>query len=502
MRFALAILLVFIAGCGGGPDVAMLRRDVTARLDQALPPDTVAVASLERKGSQSDPGAPQGETRRTIYFDAELRLTRDFDFGAWDAPGIAGLVSAFGAGPKGISGITPGGNKAGDVLRIHGTALYSRVGTAWQQVVPAGYEPEAAPAYATTMPQHGVATAFEAMRKVVEAVPVGAAPAQRAIIEEEMTAAAAAIRSRLARAANGYAIAAGPEHGQYLRLAQALAKSEATRIVPLVTRGGDDNLRLLRDGKATLAMSQADAALDAYRGRGSFAAEGPYTGLRAIGSLYPEPIQVLVRGDGNLRRMANLAGRRVAIGPVGSAARLTALSVLAAHGLRIDEIRPLEVPFGEALPMLQRKEIDAVIHVIGVPSDSVRAALLAVPLRLVPLSGPAIEKLVGGDRAYIEYVIPRGVYATQDEDVRTIATTAVLLAAGDLSETEITAITGFVFGGSRDLVALGSAQGAQISATTARRGLPIPLHPSAAKKLDELAAEAKRPGAAPRDLRK
>ena len=50
---------------------------------------------------------------------------------------------------------------------------------------------------------------LEAMRKTIESVPQDAAPAQRAVIEEELTAAHAAIQARLARAANGYAIAAG-----------------------------------------------------------------------------------------------------------------------------------------------------------------------------------------------------------------------------------------------------------------------------------------------------
>ena len=108
---------------------------------------------FERRGSQSDTKAPAGETRRIVYFDAELKLERDFDFGAWDSPGVAGIVSALGAGPKGIVGITSGGNKAGDVVRAHGTALYKREGDGWVPVAAGGYRPTAAPAYATNAPQ-------------------------------------------------------------------------------------------------------------------------------------------------------------------------------------------------------------------------------------------------------------------------------------------------------------------------------------------------------------
>ncbi|HET9405570.1 MAG TPA: glutamate permease, partial [Burkholderiales bacterium] len=241
---ATALLAIMLAACGGGPDEAALRKDVAARLAQALPAGTVTLAALERRGSQADTKAPAGETRRTIYFDAELKLERDFDFGAWDSPGVAGMVSALGTGPKGIVGITSGGNKAGDLVRAHGTALYKRESGGWMPVVSGGYAPSTAPAYAGAAPQGGAVGILDSIRKVVETVPKDVSPAARRIIEQELAAAHASIRAALARAAEGYAIAAGPEHGQYLRFAQALSDDRGARTVALVTRGGEENLRM------------------------------------------------------------------------------------------------------------------------------------------------------------------------------------------------------------------------------------------------------------------
>jgi TRAP transporter TAXI family solute receptor len=486
-RLAAILLLLSAAGCGGDPDADALKRGVEERLAQALPAGTVALAAFTRRGSQADTKAPAGETRRIVYFDADLKLERDFDFGAWDAPGVAGVVSALGAGPRGITGITSGGNKAGDLLRARGTALYRRDGDGWVPVASGGYRPAAAPAYATNAPQ-GAAAILEAMRKVVESVSKDASPAQRAVIEEELTAAHATIRARLARAADGYAIAAGPEHGQYLRFAQVLSDDRAARSVPLITRGGEENLRLLRAGKVSLALAQGDAALDAYEGRGSFAADGPHAALRAVGSLYPEPVHVLVRAEAPLASLADLSGRRVAIGQPGSASRTTALRVLEAHGLGTKDIRPLELGLGDALVALREDRADAVIQVIGVPADSIRDALTEVPLRLLPLSERAATALVAGGLGYFAFTIPRGTYATQQrEDVRTVATAALLLAGAELSASEIGAITRFVFGPGRDFAARGSAQGTQVSAGTARAGLSVPLDVAAAKALDAIA---------------
>jgi TRAP transporter TAXI family solute receptor len=328
------------------------------------------------------------------------------------------------------------------------------------------------------------------MRKVVDSVPRDAAPAQRAVIEEELGAAYATIRARLARAADGYAIAAGPEHGQYLRFAQALAEGERARAVPLITRGGEENLRLLREGKVSLALAQGDAALDAYAGKGNFAADGPHPALRAVGSLYPEPVHVLARAEGGPASVADLRGRRVAIGQQGSASRTTALRMLEAHGLGIKDIKPLELALGDALVALRQKEADAVIQVIGVPADSIRDALAEIPLRLIPLSPQAITALVAASSGYFAYTIPPGAYATQNQGVRTVATAALLVAGADLSDAEVGTLTRHVFEKGRDFAARGSAQGTQVSAATARQDLPIPLHIAAGKALDAIASRA------------
>ena len=495
MRALLAFfMVVMLTGCGGGPNEEALRKDVSERLAQALPAGTVTLAGFERRGSQADTKAPSGETRRIIYFDAELKLDRDYDFGAWDSPGVAGIVSALGTGPKGIVGLASGGNKAGDVVRAHGTALYKREGDGWAPVISGAYAPTAAPAYATTAPQGGAAGILASIRKVVENVPKDISPSARTIIENELATAHATIRSAVARAADGYAIAAGPEHGQYLRFAQALSDAKGARTVALVTRGGEDNLRMLREGKVSLALSQGDAALAAYEGKGAFADDGPHATLRAIGSLYPEPVHIVVRGDSPIRSAADLAGRRVAIGPMGAASRTTALRVLGALGLGAKgAVQLLDLPFNEGLVGVQQKKVDAVIQVIGAPSDSVRDALAAVPLRLVPLPESAIKTLVASRDGYFAYTIPRGAYAVQKEDVRTVATAALLLAGTDLSDTEVGTMTRYVFGEARDFAARGSAQGTQVSAANARAGLAIPLHLAAAKVLEGLAPSAAKP---------
>jgi TRAP transporter TAXI family solute receptor len=485
VRIALAFLIALVAGCGSGPDSATLRADVIERLAQAFPPKTITLVDLQRRGSQSDAKAPGGETRRTIYFDVAIKLERDLDLGAWNAPGVASLVSLLGAGPKGVTGLAAGGNKSGDVLRAHATALYKRDGDGWTQVVARGYVPGVAPAYATNAPPDRTMATLETIRKAITSLPTNFAPGERAAIEEELAVATAAIKARLARAADGYAIAAGPEHGQYLRFARALATRDGLRLVPLITHGGDENLRLLREGKVNFALAQGDAALDAYRGTGEFSGEGAYSTVRAIGSLYPEPVHVIVHAKSRFDSISDLRGRRIAVGERGAAARTTAFRVLQAHGLGPKDVKTHDMGIGSALTALRENEVDAAVYVIGMPADVIRSALEIVPLRFLPLSERAVATLTADNLAYFKHTIPRGVYGTRD-DVRTIGTAALLLGGVNLTDSEVRLLTRFVFDRSADLVARGSAQGAQVSAAMAREGLGIPLHRAAEQVLQDL----------------
>ncbi|RTZ45771.1 TAXI family TRAP transporter solute-binding subunit [Candidimonas sp. SYP-B2681] len=490
MRSIFACLfLIFLSACSLGPDTDALRTDIEQRLEFALSKDVVELVSLERRGSQKDTRAPAAEDQRIIYFDAALKLKRDIDFSAWNAPGVAGLVSSLGAGPKGMSGITSGGNKAGDVITAHGTALYRRDGQRWVTVAPAGYQPPVAPGFATGSAE-GIGAILAALRKVVDAFPRDSSPAQHAAIQEELATAQDNIQARLVRLANGYAIAAGAEHGQYLRVAKALFTERNSRGVPLITRGGEENLQLLRSGKVSLALAQGDAALDAYEGTGAFEGQGPHSVLRAIASLYPEPVHVLVRGDDTRASIADLRSSRVAIGEIGSASRTTALRVLEAHGLTLDDISAQELGLGAALLALQRNEVDAVFQVIGTPADSIRASLTSMPLRLLPLSTEAVSKLADEKRGYFPYVITKGTYPGQEHDIQTIGTAALLLTDATLSDAEVGALTRDIFEQGHDYSVLGSAQAAQISLATSRQGVSVPMHGAAIEALDRMSLPA------------
>lgn len=483
-RLFSCLILFLLAACSQGPDVNAVRSDVTAQLAAALPKADIEIVSLERRGSQKDTDAPEGESRRVIYFDTELKLGSDIDFGTWNSPGVSALISALGTGPRGIEGITSGGNKAGDLITAHGTALYRQEGKQWTLVAPAAYTPGTAQ-QASDLPK-GPAGTLATIWNTLKSFPPETSPEQNRIIEDELRVAQRNIQARLARSGKGYAVAAGAERGQYLSVSRALFASATPRTISLITHGSEENLQLLRNRKVSFALAQGDAAHDAYEGTGAFSNAGPNPSLRSIGSLYPEPFQVLARADSKLASVSDLRGKRVAIGGVGAASRTTALRVLKAHGLEINDVQAVELSIGGALAALRLGEIDAVMQVIGTPADAIRELYVNTKIRLLPLADNAVAKLVKDHEGYFEYEIARGTYPGQEKSIHTVATAALLLTDTSLSEAEIEAVTKLVYAPGRDFPGLGSAQGAQISPSTSTMGLSIPQHPIAARVLETI----------------
>ena len=485
----LLFLLLALVGCDRGPHADQVQRDLTTQLTKAFDTGTFDIVRVVGRGSSLDITSPPGVDRRIVYYDAELRLTRDLDFGGWNTPGVASLVTVFGAGPKGVRGAKSGGNQAGDMISAHGTAIYRRDGQAWQIVVPAGFAAPVAPTL-DAISQPSTSDRFlTALQNVVRAYPVGTTSAARAVIDQELSRALTTIQAQLTRLAQGYPIAAGPEGGQYVRLVQALqtTKPMGLNFQALLTEGSIENLTLLRQEKVLFAMTQSDIAQQAATGAGSFSAQGPFTGLRALGSLYPEPLHIIVRADSPAKAVRDLMHKRIGLGPGGSGTRATAERVLSAHGMTAGVDYTLdESSFPSALTAIESGALDAVMQVIGMPADQIRTATASVPLRLLPIDETVLADLTGKDPAILRGVIPKATYPGVEDDVPTLAVAALLTTNAALSDAEARALISAIFGKTEDLLAAGSAQAGQINAQTARMGVAIPFLPAADAALSEL----------------
>ncbi|MGE8670102.1 MAG: TAXI family TRAP transporter solute-binding subunit [Achromobacter mucicolens] len=489
-KLLMVLLCAMLAACGRAPDADALRADVTRSLEATYGQDLFRIANLKRMGSATDSTAPAGETRRVVYYDVDLELTRDISLGAWDQPGAASLVTLLGAGPRSISGVKSGGNKAGDRIIAHASAIYREDGGAWKLVTPAGFKAAEAPSLDTGAPPPVTRQLLDTLDQITHSVTYSASSTAQHVVQQELERSVARINGRLSRLQQGYPLAGGPDRGEYLAFARALsdvARKRQIRVSPLITGGGADNIALLRSGDAVVGLAQADTARLAYEGAGPFAGQGPFPGLRALGSLYPELVHIVVRDDPALRGVRDLKGKTIALGPEGSAVRETLQTVLAAHGLQAGrDYKVSDSPFVAALPLLHAGTVDAAAQVIGVPATPLRDALIPAQLKLLPLDPDAIKTLTSGDSVLMPLDIAAGTYPNQAQHIPTVGVAALMLTTTDLTRDEALVVVRAVYQAGQDLLAAGSTQGSQVSAATARLGLSVPLHDGAEEGIAQL----------------
>jgi TRAP transporter TAXI family solute receptor len=240
-----------------------------------------------------------------------------------------------------------------------------------------------------------------------------------------------------------------------------------------------ENLRLIASREADYALVQSNVAAMAYAGEGAFAQGGAVTSVRALGSLFPEPLHIIVSATSDIRTLADLRGKRVALGPPSSGTRADALAVLAAHGLGVKDFAEVrEDGLDDGPARLRSGRLDALFATVGVPAREVQRLATRHPVRLIPLDVPTVAGLVTQHPGLVRLLIPANTYPEQREDVTTVAATALLVTHAEVPESEATAVLRLVFE-NLGYLAAGSAQGAKIAKRTGLRGITIPVHPAA-----------------------
>jgi TRAP-type uncharacterized transport system substrate-binding protein len=207
-------------------------------------------------------------------------------------------------------------------------------------------------------------------------------------------------------------------------VAEVLDDGVRLRIVPIIGQGGVRNIDdLLALPLAGVAIVQSDV-LSALKQDEAHQDVGQK--LVYIAKLFNEEVHVLARRD--VDALAQLSGRKVAVGAAGSGSSVTAAAVFSALGI---QIQPVWDPPSVAIAKLSAGEVDAVLYVAGKPAFFARepgyAALDGQPLHLLAI--PTNEKLLAD---YVPSTLSHQDYPDlieQGQTVETISVPMVMVAA-------------------------------------------------------------------------
>ncbi|MFG3004068.1 TAXI family TRAP transporter solute-binding subunit [Streptomyces calvus] len=206
------------------------------------------------------------------------------------------------------------------------------------------------------------------------------------------------------------------------------------------TAGSIANIELLRDGHADLALVLTDTAR-AAQGTGLFPRPVP---LRALGRLYETYLQFAVRADSPVRTVADLAGRKVSLGAVGSGAALLGERLLNAAGLTPGTDVPVRhLRLADAAAAVRDGSVEGLLVAGGVPLPTLTDLDTDPGLRFLPLAG-LLPRLGGRDglagSGLEEVPFPQGAYRGAG-GVSTIGVSNLLVCRPGLPSAVVEALT-------------------------------------------------------------
>jgi TRAP transporter TAXI family solute receptor len=116
--------------------------------------------------------------------------------------------------------------------------------------------------------------------------------------------------------------------------AEVMNAADATlAIEPRNTKGSNENIPLLDEGKLDIALVAGEPAYEAFMGL----AGRPKTNARILTAIYSSPGMFVVRADSPYKTIRDLAGQAVVFGAKGSGLPILSRYVLDGLGLRQDE---------------------------------------------------------------------------------------------------------------------------------------------------------------------
>lgn len=246
------------------------------------------------------------------------------------------------------------------------------------------------------------------------------------------------------------------------------------------TAGSSANLRLLSQNYIQMAVSQADMSDYAYYGRENFKGSKKLQGYRAVGGLYTEACQVIVRKDKDIHSVADLEGKTVSIGESESGTEQNAKQILTAYGLSDKLVTEKHMNYSQAAQALEKKTIDAAFVTSGTPTTVFDELSKKCDIRLLPISGKAASRLQKSYHFYTAYTIPAHTYQGQNKAVKTLGIKAILLVSDSLDDDTVSTITKTLFSSRNDLQYAVPVQ-LELNEKTAVKGITIPFHKGAAE---------------------
>lgn len=296
-----------------------------------------------------------------------------------------------------------------------------------------------------------------------------------------------------------YLMATASTGGTYYPVGVAISTLVKVKLQPtqgiglsaINSAGSGENVKLMRDNEVQFAILQGLYGYWARTGTGALANEGPQSDLRSVTMLWQNVEHFVIAEKfaktGTIADFEGLKGKRVALGKKNSGTLGSNTTILANFGLDADKDFDLMYGgYGPSADALQNGQVSGISTPAGVPAGAITKLLAAAgdKVHLLEFTPEQVKQADGGMDLWSEYVIPAGAYPNLDKETHTIAQPNFLACRADVDEDAVYQMTKTIYENLGFLQGIHKATLA-MSLEKAIAGLPMPLHPGAARYYQE-----------------
>jgi TRAP transporter TAXI family solute receptor len=297
-----------------------------------------------------------------------------------------------------------------------------------------------------------------------------------------------------------YLMATASTGGTYYPVGVALSTLVKVKLQPtqkigmsaISSAGSGENIKLLRENEVQFAILQGLYGAYAWQGTGPIASEGPQKNLRSVTMLWQNVEHFAVNKKfaktGTASDLLEMKGETLSLGAKNSGTLGSNTVLLTNLGADVEkDYNLIYVGYGPSADAMQNGQAAGMSIPAGVPAGAITKAManMGGDLVVVDFTDEQLAKADGGMDLWTRYVIPADTYPGQIKDINTIAQPNFLSVRGDVDEDAVYQITKTIY---ENLPFLNAIHGATkaMSIEKAIAGLPMPLHPGAAKYYQEV----------------
>ena len=283
-----------------------------------------------------------------------------------------------------------------------------------------------------------------------------------------------------------YLMGTGSATGNYYNFGNAMCtvinNVTGANLTVNATGGSTENARLLGSGDNEFALIQSDVYSYAHDGVELFDGD-PITNFQAVTACYPEMVQIVVRKDSGIESVADMAGKNICVGAVGSGYEVAARQILGVYGMTYDDINETFADQSTAKNGVQDGTFDAMFMCSGYPNANVTELSLNGNIEVLTIDDEHLDMLLEQYPFYSAFTTETDEYNLGHE-VTSVAVKSMLVCLDTFSEDEIYALTKAIYENLGDIQAI-NAKGNYMSLESALDGIPSDLHPGALKYYEE-----------------